>query len=427
MNGRRGHWDPRSETGAPFAGFDGPRGRQIPVPGVFGAHDPFDHPFFTDPFGLPGRVPLMNTPLPGVHMGRSPVMPAPMPHFPIDESPFNHAHLPNFHFGGHPFMNTGPTNFPIGNNPFSSSPLPFGFGTEISAMNVQAPEFIDVKSSQMNRSKGPIIEELNSDDEKEMDDQEEKNGSKGPIIEELSSDDEKEIDDLMEKNDNPRKHDRRRKEAYAEDQDYQTDGMNKRQMLFCNKSNSVNNAQLSGSHSSQSFTFHSSTVMHGGSNGTYYTKSRTLRRGTDGLMIDESKEADFTTGRAAHRLSRAINDKGHTVARNLQSDGNVDTMQILHNLEKDDLATFEQTWNQSASKSSPGWSEGLYMQNGSGSSREGVLQRRAIQALPSTENPHILGGTQPGVSSRPGYSEFHNPERMDVNNGGGGNSFGGRF
>lgn len=301
-----------------------------------------------------------------------------------------HAHLPGFHIGGRPFMNAHPPNFPVGENSFPNAPLSFGFGTEIPAMNVQPSDFLERNTLPTNRSKGPIIEELNSDDEKEIDDQE-------------------------EKNDNPRKHDRPKKEAYAEDQEYQTDGMNKRRMLCCNESNNVKNAQSSAQ--GHNYTFHSSTVVHGGSNGAYYTKSRTLRRGTDGLMIDESKEADSTTGQAAHRLTRGIHDKGHTFTRNLQSDGKVDTMQILHNLEKDDLAGFEQTWTNNARKSLPGWTEGLYMQNGSGSSTQRVPQSRGVWALPSTENPHISGG-----GGRSGYSEFQNPGRMSGKNGDGGDS-----
>lgn len=402
MHGRRGHWDPRFEIGDPFLGLGGSRGHQSSVPGIFGGHDPFDHPFFTDPFGglsgshpfgFPGGGLSLNTPRTGFLMGGSPFMLAPPPHFPIGGSPFMHAHLPGFHIGGHPVMNAHPPNFHIGETAFLNAPLSFGFGTEIPALNVQPSGFLERNTLQPNRSKGPIIEELNSDDEKEIDDQE-------------------------EKNDNPRKHDRPEKEAYVEDQDYQTEGVNKRRMLFHNESNSVNNAQsIAQGHS---FTFHSSTVTHGGSNGAYYTKSRTLRRGTDGLVIDESKEADSTTGQAAHRLTRGIHDKGHTFTRNLQSDGKVDTMQILHNLEKDDLAGFEQTWTNNARKSLPGWSQG-YMQNGSGSSTQCIPQSRVVRALPSVENPHISGG-----SGRSSYLEFQNPG-MNVKNGDGGDSLWGRF
>lgn len=88
-----------------------------------------------------------------------------------------------------------------------------------------------------------------------------------------------------------------------------------------------------------SFTYQSSTVTYGGSNGAYYTNSMTKRTGSDGvsknaevfliknklllilsltiivcylgfqLRFEEYKEADSVTGQAAHRLSRGIHDK----------------------------------------------------------------------------------------------------------------------
>ncbi|PWA38369.1 myeloid leukemia factor [Artemisia annua] len=59
----------------------------------------------------------------------------------------------------------------------------------------------------------------------------------------------------------------------------------------------------------QSYTFQSSTVTYGGSNGAYYTSSTTKRTGSDGLRFEEYKEVDSVTGQAAHRLSREIPDK----------------------------------------------------------------------------------------------------------------------
>lgn len=85
-----------------------------------------------------------------------------------------------------------------------------------------------------------------------------------------------------------------------------------------------------------SYTFQSSTVTYGGSNGAYYSSSTTKRSGSDGvsnvktfhesfllylpwfltvscvgfqLRFEEYKEADSVTGQAAHRLSRGIHDK----------------------------------------------------------------------------------------------------------------------
>jgi hypothetical protein len=75
-------------------------------------------------------------------------------------------------------------------------------------------------------------------------------------------------------------------------------------------------------------------VTYGGVNGDYYTSTRTTTAGTDGVsnflrascfiyclssesnavilnkvVIEETKEADRTTGQAKHRVSRGIHDK----------------------------------------------------------------------------------------------------------------------
>lgn len=88
------------------------------------------------------------------------------------------------------------------------------------------------------------------------------------------------------------------------------------------------------------------------------------------------------------------NLQGHTVARNLESDGRVDTKQILHNINEgiyyilvcdlvcakminhflstdfyffcvlDELVGFEEAWKENAGKHLPGWSEGFRVENG---------------------------------------------------------------
>ncbi|KAF6150639.1 hypothetical protein GIB67_022251 [Kingdonia uniflora] len=65
----------------------------------------------------------------------------------------------------------------------------------------------------------------------------------------------------------------------------------------------------------QSFNFQSSTITYGGPNGAYYTSSTTRRAAGDGLTLEESKEADTTTGKAAHRVSRGIHDKMYVSPR----------------------------------------------------------------------------------------------------------------
>ncbi|KAJ4880836.1 glycine-rich protein [Raphanus sativus] len=92
----------------------------------------------------------------------------------------------------------------------------------------------------------------------------------------------------------------------------------------------VNNGQWQPQ--TRSYVFQSSIVTYGGHNGNYYTSSKFTRTGSDGLTLEESKEANTATREAAHRISRGLHNKGHTVARKLNSDGRVDTRQTLHNL-----------------------------------------------------------------------------------------------
>ncbi|EOA27663.1 hypothetical protein CARUB_v10023811mg [Capsella rubella] len=97
------------------------------------------------------------------------------------------------------------------------------------------------------------------------------------------------------------------------------------------------------------FRHHTSKVTYGGIDGAYYTSTRTRRKGSDGMVVEESKEADKTTGEATHRISRGINDKGHSVTRKLTSSGGVESTQTLHNLEEEELSGFEEAWKGNSS------------------------------------------------------------------------------
>lgn len=94
----------------------------------------------------------------------------------------------------------------------------------------------------------------------------------------------------------------------------------------------------------QTFKVHSCKVTYGGIDGAYYTSSSTRRMGSDGVIMEECKEADKTKGEATHRISRGLNDKGHSLTRKLNSDGNVETLQRLHNLNEDELGSFDEAW-----------------------------------------------------------------------------------
>ncbi|XP_048591477.1 uncharacterized protein LOC106358730 [Brassica napus] len=128
----------------------------------------------------------------------------------------------------------------------------------------------------------------------------------------------------------------------------------------------------------QGYSFQSSTVTYGGHDGNYYTSSTTRRTGSDGLTLEESKEANTATREAAHRISRGFHNRGHTVERTRNSDGRVGTNQILHNLNEDELASFEQFWSSNA---------GMQMQfpSLSGSFGSGFVNREQPMLPPPTD------------------------------------------
>ena len=105
---------------------------------------------------------------------------------------------------------------------------------------------------------------------------------RGPIIQELNSDDEKEAD--KELNENPRKHGRSNDEPYVEvpdDEAGHPEGRN-RHLQSMNGYNSSYHRQQQQPQT-RSFAFQSSTVTYGGGNGAYYTSSKTRRTGSDGV------------------------------------------------------------------------------------------------------------------------------------------------
>ncbi|KAK3038493.1 hypothetical protein RJ639_029791 [Escallonia herrerae] len=313
---------------------------------------------------------------------------------------------PFFDFGG-PFAGAGGfgghrsllSNFFGGRDPFDDPffTRPFGGMLESSFFGPTGNPFMGTHPSgfiehQAPQARGPIIEELNSDDETEE-------GNK-------------------EKKDKSRKHGRSNQEPYVDHPEDEVEERKSKQIQYNNALNSFNNRV---SHpQSGSFTFQSSSVTYGGSNGAYYTSSRMRRSGSDGLTIEEAKEADSTTGKAAHRLSRGIHDKGHTVARKLNSDGRVDTMQTLHNINEDELVGFEEAWKGNARKHLPGWTDGFNLHHGgmgSGVGGQNGTQSRGGWALPSNERPHNVGSMKPDTRDRAGSSRSQESGRLRANIG----------
>ncbi|KAG6478837.1 myeloid leukemia factor 1-like [Zingiber officinale] len=222
---------------------------------------------------------------------------------------------------------------------------------------------------------------------------------KGPLIQELSDDDDNEEErNGKEKIKDTKNHSRTHKGPFVQEPDEAVEVIqNKsRHVHSWNNFNHPNMMQSQGN----TFSFQSSSVTYGGPNGAYYTSSMTRRMGGNGVVMEESKEADSTTGRAAHRISRGLRDKGHSVTRKLNSDGRVDTVQTLHNLNEDEIPIFEETWKGNARRHLPGWNQGhdlLRNQNfRSGSNRRQEAPRG--WALPSTEKPH--GSSKTNGSSK---------------------------
>ncbi|GER30531.1 glycine-rich family protein [Striga asiatica] len=239
-------------------------------------------------------------------------------------------------------------------------------------MNPLSSGFLEHQPTRLNSSRGPVIEELNSDEE---------------AVEKESRKDKKE---------NPRKHGRSGKEPFVQDPDDEATEKKSKHMARPNEIYQMQNARSQPQ--THSFTFQSTTVSYGGANGAYYTSSSTRRSGSDGLTFEEIKEADSSTRQATHRVSRGIHDKGHSITRKLNSDGHVDTMQTLHNLDEDELTGFEEAWKGNARKYLPGLGEGFANQDstGSGSINQHRLSRGGW-ALPSTERSNNQESSKPDI------------------------------
>ncbi|KAF8027106.1 hypothetical protein BT93_E0126 [Corymbia citriodora subsp. variegata] len=327
MQGNGGGRNPFFGFGDPFAGFGSFGGNRSLVSSFFGGRDPFDDPFFTQPFG-------------GL----------------LDSSIFRPPASPFMDM--HPFMNMHPSTM------------------------------IEHRPPEPRMSRGPVIEELNSDDEKE------------------------EVND--EKKDNPRKHGRSSEMPHVEGPDDEVEERRSKQLHYWNGSlERPSERQMQPQN--HSFTFQSSTVTYGGANGAHYTSSMTRRAGSDGVTFEERKEADSANMQATHRVSRGLHNKGHSVTRKLNSDGKVDTMQALHNLNEDDLPQFEQAWKGKARKHLPGWSEHFDSHAGRGGVGQIGHTNQGGWALPSTQQSLPAQRVTSDMRKRAESSQRQNAGRMKAN------------
>ncbi|KAL4562798.1 hypothetical protein LXL04_026829 [Taraxacum kok-saghyz] len=175
------------------------------------------------------------------------------------------------------------------------------------------------------------------------------NSSKGLVIEEIDTDNEEEEEE--DQNSNSEVTDNNGKAPVIEHPDDE-DGVKRDVHVSKNQNRFDGNGTQSKTHS-----ISYKKVTYGGINGAYYTATTTRKSNNDGVVLEDSKEADKTTGQATHRISKGIHDKGHSVTRKLGTDGGVDTVQTLHNLNQDELASFEQEWEGNADMHIPKWNE----------------------------------------------------------------------
>ncbi|XP_028807296.1 uncharacterized protein LOC114762009 [Neltuma alba] len=234
--------------------------------------------------------------------------------------------------------------------------------------------------------------------------------SRGPVIEELDADDEKE-DSEQSKGKRPRNSQPGDKPLVMHPDD-EDEGNRRKYLQSRNEFNRFNDigSQPQGPQG-HSFCFQSSSVSYGGPNGAYYTSSRTRRTGSDGVSFEESKEANSATREASHRISRGLHNKGHSLNRKLNSDGNVESMQTLHNLNEDELSGFEEAWQGKAQKYLPGWAGNV----GAGCSRQIEQGGQGGWALPSTEGANRMG-TMPEFREKAGSSGTKERRRTDKAN-----------
>ncbi|RDX85541.1 hypothetical protein CR513_33251, partial [Mucuna pruriens] len=262
--------------------------------------------------------------------------------------------LPNFFGGRNPFDD------PFFTRPFGSTFhfTPFGLSGNIFPPLVHPSGFHEHQAPERIKSSGPIIEELNSDDEKEDAKEEEE-----------------------EEKENPRKHARSHNEPSIEHPGDEAEcnvSLEFNTRCFCSHKSGKRRKYLQHEieHNRfnntgpklppHNFSFYSSTITYGGANGTYYTSSKTRRTDSDGVSFEECKEADSATRQATHVISRGIHSKGNSVSRKLNSNGKVETMQTLYNLNEvslkvlgcgivDELPAFEEAWKGKAQNYLPGW------------------------------------------------------------------------
>ncbi|KAK9103302.1 hypothetical protein Sjap_020556 [Stephania japonica] len=148
-----------------------------------------------------------------------------------------------------------------------------------------------------------------------------RNNARGLVIEEINSDEEgEEVENGGQRRGNSRKHGRSDKEPLVEGPPTMMMMMNKwkRRTRHMQNWNNYSRQPERSQPQTRSFSFQSSTVTYGGPNGRIIPHRPAGGLETMGcvkflpfcfVMVEESKEADSTTRKASHRVSRGLHDR----------------------------------------------------------------------------------------------------------------------
>lgn len=193
-------------------------------------------------------------------------------------------------------------------------------------------------------------------------------GRRGPVIEELPDDNEAPAPESKPANTEPII-------EQPDDEAIPGDVENESR----NISQQYQSSQVQPNYTSQSFSYHRSTVS--GPGGVYYTSSSKRRVGPNGVMEAEHHEKDTSAGIENSGVARAIGDKMHAVCKKRNADGRENTHEMLHNLTEEEAVKFNERWETHAASSLPGSRNRSRMLEGNSSGSSSGPQLR----LPSTE------------------------------------------
>ncbi|CAL5331432.1 unnamed protein product [Camellia sinensis] len=203
----------------------------------------------------------------------------------------------------------------------------------------------------------------------------------------------------------------RSKEVTIEELDSDGNPLNLNHSDQPNKELIVKNPNAKNGNGTKSFSF--KRVAYGGLNGIYYTASVTRKTGDDEVVLMEINEEDKTVGEALNTISRGVHDKGHSVTMKHTSDGKVDTMQTLHNLNEDELAGFEETWKANAQNLHPDWNSGFNLLENAAmpAALDGIGGQSGVVGLFHLQSSREML-EEPGLSSKLGLLPGEEPKRL---------------